>query len=374
MTATKPAAGPVNPMRNSPNKLKLGLFGLNVSSGCSMTDLPGTLKVEWPESKRIALAAERAGFEMLVPVARWKGMGGKVNFNHRNFETFTWAAGLSAITERISVFATFHVPTVHPVRAAKEVATIDHISNGRFGLNLVAGWNAGEIGMFGVPQKEHDARYDYAEDWLNLCKALWTREGQFDWDGPFIKSPAVYSEPKPIQTPYPLLMSAGNSGRGQDFAAGHTDLNFVVAKDTATAGEIAANVKKLAREKYARDIQVFGQAYIVCRETEKEARDFAHHLTYERGDWEGVRNLLDVLVPNSKSALGDGWESLAANLIAGYGAIPLVGTPEQVVDGLVGFSKAGLDGMTLSWVDYDAGLKQYSETLLPMLRQAGIRA
>lgn len=362
-----------NPILNSENKLKLGLFGLNVSSGCSMTDRPDTIKVEWDESVRIAKTADRLGFEAVIPVARWKGMGGKVNFNHRNFETFTWAAGLSAVTERISIFATFHVPTVHPVRAAKEVATIDHISKGRFGLNIVAGWNEREIAMFGIPQKEHDVRYDVADDWISLCKELWTREGEFDYDGPFFKSPGVYSEPKPIQQPHPALMSAGNSARGQLFAAAHADVNFVVAKDIKSAGEIAANGRKIAREKFGRNMQVFGQAYVVCRETEKEAKEFVEEYVQKKGDWEGVRNLLDVLVPNSKSALGDGWESMAANLIAGYGAIPLVGTAEQIVDGLLAFSKAGIDGLTLSWVNYDDGLAQFEQKLLPLMRQAGLR-
>jgi alkanesulfonate monooxygenase SsuD/methylene tetrahydromethanopterin reductase-like flavin-dependent oxidoreductase (luciferase family) len=362
-----------NPILNSENKLKLGLFGLNVSSGCSMTDRTDTIKVEWDESVRIAKTADRLGFEAVIPVARWKGMGGKVNFNHRNFETFTWAAGLSAVTERISIFATFHVPTVHPVRAAKEVATIDHISKGRFGLNIVAGWNEREIAMFGIPQKEHDVRYDVADDWISLCKELWTREGEFDYDGPFFKSPGAYSEPKPIQQPHPALMSAGNSARGQLFAAAHADVNFVVAKDVKSAGEIAANGRKIAREKFGRNMQVFGQAYVVCRETEKEAKEFVEEYVQRKGDWEGVRNLLDVLVPNSKSALGDGWESMAANLIAGYGAIPLVGTADQIVDGLLAFSKAGIDGLTLSWVNYDDGLAQFEQKLLPLMRQAGLR-
>ena len=175
---------PAHPLKRSRHKLKLGVFGLNVSSGCSMTERPDTLRVEWDESVKIAQLAEQAGIEAVIPVARWKGMGGKVNFNHRNFETFTWAAGLAAKTEEIGVFATFHVPTVHPVRAAKEVATIDHISGGRFGLNIVAGWNEREIAMFGVPQKEHDVRYDVADDWISLCKELWTIEGEFDYAGP----------------------------------------------------------------------------------------------------------------------------------------------------------------------------------------------
>jgi len=365
--------GPLHPLMSQRNKLKLAIFGLNVSSGCSMTDRPETLKVEWDESRRIAQAADAAGIDAIIPVARWKGMGGKVNFNHRNFETFTWAAGLSAVTERISIFATFHVPTVHPVRAAKEVATIDHISGGRFGLNIVAGWNEKEIAMFGVPQKDHDVRYEVADDWISLCKALWTREGEFDYDGPFFQSPAVYSEPKPIQRPHPVIMSAGNSPRGQAFAAKHADLNFVVAKDVAAAGEIAAKGRALAQDDYGRTMKVFGQAYVVCRDTEQEAKEYVEHYVNERGDWQGVRNLLDVLIPNSQSALGDGWEAMAANLIAGYGAIPLVGTAEQVVEGLKAFSDAGLDGVTLSWVDYDSGLAQFADVIMPMLQDAGLR-
>lgn len=120
-----------NPVLSSPNKLKLGVFGVNVSGGCSMTSVPSTIKAEWDESVNIAQAADRAGIEAMIPVARWRGMGGEINFNHRNFDPFTWAAGLAAVTERIGIFSTFHIPTVHPVRAAKEVATIDHISGDR---------------------------------------------------------------------------------------------------------------------------------------------------------------------------------------------------------------------------------------------------
>lgn len=363
---------PSHPLLQSDNKLKLAIFGLNVSHGCSMTNRPETLKVDWAESVAIARAAEAAGIEALIPVARWKGMGGQVNFNHRNFETFTWAAGLSAVTEKISVFATFHVPTVHPVRAAKEVVTIDHISGGRFGLNIVAGWNEAEFAMFGLEQREHDDRYAAAEDWLALCKALWTREGTFDYDGPFFSSRGAYAEPKPLQQPCPAIMSAGNSPRGMEFAAANADLHFVVAKDIAGAGEIADKSKQLAQAAN-RSIQVFGQGYIVCRETKAEAEDFVDEFVNRQGDWEGVRNLLDVLIPNSQSALGDGWNAMAANMIAGYGAIPLVGTARDVVEGMQAFSDAGLDGITLSWVDYPTGVAQFRQELLPLLVEAGLR-
>jgi FMNH2-dependent dimethyl sulfone monooxygenase len=360
-----------NPMLDNPHKLKLGVFGLNVSGGCSMTRAENTLQANWAESKRIAQMAEKIGLDAIIPVARWKGMGGDTNFNHRNFEPFTWAAGLAAVTERIALFATCHVPTVHPVRVAKEFATVDQIADGRFCLNIVAGWNEKEIAMFGVEQVEHDTRYTIAEDWISLIKALWTTEGEFNYEGPHFNCPGAYSEPKPVQRE-PVIMSAGNSPRGQQFVAEHAHLNFVVAPNLEAAAKNAEQVKALAAEK-GRSLQVFGQAYIVCRDTEAQAQAYRERYVQELGDWDGVRNLLDVLIPNSKSALGDQWEQMAENMIAGYGAMPLVGTADQIVEALVKFSEAGLDGTTLSWVDYEAGLEQFGEKIYPRLIEAGLR-
>src|SRR5215475_3932866 len=121
------------------NRLKLGVFGLNVSNGCAATTAEGHLELTWQNNLDIAVMADRAGIEALVPVARWKGFGGKTNFNGTCFETYTWAAGLAAATRQVAVFSTSHVPTVHPIVAAKQATTIDHISNGRFALNVVCG-------------------------------------------------------------------------------------------------------------------------------------------------------------------------------------------------------------------------------------------
>ena len=125
----------------------------------------------------MAQAADALGLEALVPVARWKGFGGKSNFNGTNFETYTWAAGLGAGDAASCVFTTSHVPTVHPIMAAKQATTVDHISSGRFALNIVCGWFAPELEMYGAPIMEHDTRYDYAAEWIEIIKMLWTRRG-----------------------------------------------------------------------------------------------------------------------------------------------------------------------------------------------------
>src|ERR1700733_7880086 len=100
----------------------------------------------------------------MVPVARWRGFGGESNFNGTNFETYTWAAGLGQETQNICVLTTSHVPTIHPIGAPKQTTTGDHITNGRFALNIVCGWCTPELEMFGVPQMEHDMRYDHAAE------------------------------------------------------------------------------------------------------------------------------------------------------------------------------------------------------------------
>ncbi len=73
--------------------------------------------------------------------------------------------------------------------AAKQATTVDHISNGRFALNIVCGWFAPELEMFGAPIMEHDTRYDYAAEWIEIMKLLWTREEEFDYEGKFLQVP-----------------------------------------------------------------------------------------------------------------------------------------------------------------------------------------
>src|SRR5207248_4859431 len=126
-----------------------------------------------------------AGIEALVPVARWKGFGGPTNFSGDSFETYTWAAGLGAQTRGITPFATSHVPTIHPIVAAKQATTIDHITGGRFALNVVCGWFEPEFHMYGSGRMDHETRYENAAEWLDGMFRLWNEEEEVEVEGPF---------------------------------------------------------------------------------------------------------------------------------------------------------------------------------------------
>src|SRR5262249_42745279 len=131
----------------------------NLDSGCVMSDLDGRLDISWATTLSLARLAEEMDFEALVPVARWHGFGGATNPQGRGFEAYTWAAGIAASTAKAGIFATSHISLNHPIIAAKQSTVIDHISGGRYALNIVTGWNQPEIDMFGSPMMGHAERY-----------------------------------------------------------------------------------------------------------------------------------------------------------------------------------------------------------------------
>ena len=163
------------------NALKIGLFGANCSSGRSATKVPERWSASWPDCLALAKLADEAGLDFMLPIARWIGYGGETNFHGGVLETMTWATGLLAQTRDISVFATVHTAANHPVVVAKQLATIDQISGGRIGLNIVAGWNKPEYEALGLTlPDDHETRYGYAQEWFDIVKALWTRTESFD--------------------------------------------------------------------------------------------------------------------------------------------------------------------------------------------------
>jgi FMNH2-dependent dimethyl sulfone monooxygenase len=356
------------------NKLKLGIFCMNVSYGASMTKAPGTLTPTWDENVRIAQAADRAGWEFLLPLGRWKGVGGEINPYDRSFEVYTWAAGIAAVTQQIQVFTTSHLRFVHPVMAAKQGATIDHISHGRSALNIVAGQRAEECEMFGIEQIGHDDMYGAAEEWTMLVKRLYTEENDFDFDGRYFRMKGARINPKPLQQPYPPIVNAGMSGAGRAFGAKHADFTFVNLADLDQLRTVIAEIRTTARTEHGREMGMLNHGYVVCRDTEKEALDYVKYFVDECGDWSATEAYVESYLKSGAQSLSpDALRAAQRGMIAGFNGVPYVGTPEHVVEKMVAISKAGIDGSALHWVDYEAGIEYFNQRVLPLMIQAGLR-
>lgn len=213
------------------NTLKLGFFSPNCSGGMSVTKIPERWVNSWENNIRLAQLADEAGIEFLLPIARWIGYGGETDFHGSVLETLTWATGLLAKTKRINVFATVHTAFIHPVVAAKQLATADQLGQGRLGLNIVAGWNKPEYDAFGIdlPEK-HSDRYALAQEWFDVVKTIWNHNGPSDWNGKFYHLKGVYGFPRPYDG-IPPIMNAAGSGEGREFAARNADFLFAISVD-----------------------------------------------------------------------------------------------------------------------------------------------
>lgn len=364
-----------NPLYNG-RKLKLGTFGSNLRGGCAiMTTAEGILQADWPSTLMIAKLADEMEFEAVVPVGRWRGYGGTTNFHGPSFEPYSWAAGIGGATKYPCIFVTSHVGTIHPVMAAKQGVTIDHITGGRFALNIVAGWYAAEMEMFGVPLLDHDSRYEMAAEWIEIVRRLWTEEREFDYDGRYYQIKKGYMQPKPLQKPFPVLMNAGGSEKGRHYAARYCDLAFVAlgTDDPSGAASKIRSYRELARKDYARDINIWSYAYVVQADTQREAEQYFDYCVNRCGDWEAAKNLAGILGMNERTMSPDDLSAAMAHLIAGWGGYPLIGTKEAIVEGLLKLSRMGLDGVLLSWPRYIDDMRRFQQETLPLLKQSGLR-
>jgi alkanesulfonate monooxygenase SsuD/methylene tetrahydromethanopterin reductase-like flavin-dependent oxidoreductase (luciferase family) len=204
---------------------------------------------------------------------------------------------------------------------------------------------------------------------------MWTEDDEFDFAGKYYQVKAAYLDPKPIRKPYPVIMNAGGSEKGRHFAAKHCDVAFVLFNPADLDGAKAhiSAYRKLAREEYGRELQIWAASYVVQRETEKEARDFYNYYVHEKGDWVAVNNLVETMGLNAQTLPPGAEQAMKEHFIAGWGGYPLVGSNDQVVEGLAKLAEIGLDGTVMSWPRYEEGMRQFQKVTIPALRQAGLR-
>lgn len=360
-----------NPMFND-NKFKLGIFSPNCSGGMAVTTVPERWDASWESNVALARLADDAGIEFLLPIARWIGYGGETDFQGTNLETITWSAGLLASTSKICVFATAHTAFTHPIVAAKQFATIDHVSGGRFGLNVVCGWNKPEYEMFGLEfPDDHNTRYGMGQEWLDVVKKIWTSNDPFDWSGSFFNLKNVKGDPKPFDG-VPPIMNAGSSAQGRGFAARNADYLFTVMMDPDQGKEDVAAVHKLGQDE-GRDLGVFTTTYVVCRPTKKEAEEYHHYYANEHADWPAVDRLMALQGLHAKSFPPEAFQLFRERFAGGHGVYPLIGDPDSIADELERISAAGFAGTTVTFVNYVKELPFFVQEVLPRLERKGLR-
>jgi alkanesulfonate monooxygenase SsuD/methylene tetrahydromethanopterin reductase-like flavin-dependent oxidoreductase (luciferase family) len=239
---------------------------------------------------------------------------------------------------------------------------------------MVCGWNEGEFEMFGVTQRDHERRYEYAQEWMNVVTRVWSPEGEFDFTGEHLDLHGVRANPKPWGGTRPVIMNAGASANGRAFAIRNCDAFFTTAsresvqETQAKVGEIKAEARALGRE-----LEVYTVGVVTCRPSMKEAQDYHHYAAVERADWSAVDCIMAIKGLTPESMGQEAFEKRRAQYANGMGGVPIVGDPDHVADQLARLNESGLRGIALSMVNYAEELPYFAQEVLPRLEKRGIR-
>ncbi|MGE0154940.1 MAG: LLM class flavin-dependent oxidoreductase [Reyranellaceae bacterium] len=379
MTGAAPGAGggPSPLQRVQQRNFILGLF-LPIQDG-GWTPSTAARETQWSfgYNARLVQQAEALGFDLAFALAQWigkGGYGGRMHYREQSLDPLTVSAGLASLTERMLLISTVHILYGwHPLHIAKFGATLDDMTGGRWGINIVTGYKKSEYAMFGMEMSAHDDRYQMAEDFVDLMERLWREDQNLSLQGRFWSCKDAYVAPKP-RYGRPVIVSAGTSAAGIDFAARRSDLMFVtspggadIEQAVATLGPHIANIKAQAA-RHGRDVKCIVNPHVICRDTEREARRYLQHML-EGEDDEAVDNFMASILGGDTR----GWRAHDRAGWAAGGNVQIVGSPDQVVDWMVKLKAVGCDGVQINFFDFEPDLKFFGERVLPLMRQAGLR-
>ena len=354
----------------------LGLFLPIHKGGWTPSAIPRETDWRFAYNSDLTRRAEAAGFDLVFALAQWLskgGMGGKIEFRDNSLESFMTVASLAPVTSRIMLISTVHVlyGPWHPLFLAKMGATLDHISGGRWGINVVTGSRPQERPMFGLPPIDHDLRYDMIAEFADIIDRLWTIDENLTFDGRFWKTQDAYVSPRPTYR-RPVMVNAGNSMPSQRYAARYSDFIFITSPAGAEIDAaldalpaLHASIREQAAAAGRPQLRSIINPMVICRETEAEARDI-YNRTVEMGDPEAASGMM---------VKGDAqsWRGHTQKQRVVGGNIHLVGTPEQVVDQMLKLKKAGCGGIQLTFIDFQPELEFFIARVLPLMHQAGLR-
>ncbi len=321
-------------------------------------------------NREVVQRAERYGFDFAMSMIKLRGFGGKSRYWDDNLESFTLMAGLAAVTTRIDLIATVAVLTLPPAITARMAVTIDSISKGRFGVNLVTGWQKAEYDQMGLwPGEEHfKHRYEMVTEYVTVMKELW-ETGRSDFKGDYFKMNDCRLSPLPSR---PIkLISAGTSDAGMKFAAEHCTYNFCSgqgeANDPRDCADAVARLKT-ACAAAGRDVKALALTMIIADETDEAAMAKWEH--YKAGvdldaiGWRSDQAASDKFAAaNSTAGRIRRREPLPNNgsrLIGSYATIARLLDEMAEIDGLA--------GVMLTFDDFIIGIEQFGQRIQPLMK------
>ena len=320
-------------------------------------------------NKTIAQSAEKHGLDFLLSMIKLRGFGGKTEFWEYGLESFTLMAGLAAVTERIKIYATCPTLVIPPAFAARMCNTIDNISHGRFGLNLITGWQPPEYTQMGLwPGDEHFRnRYQMLDEYAGILRELWAI-GTSDFKGKYYEMTDCRVRPQPEGEM--KIICAGSSDAGLAFSAKWADYAFCLGVGVNTPTAFAGNNARLAAATAltGRDVSIFVLVMIIADETDEAA--MTKWQSYNAGvDMDAIAWLAEQGAKDTHNK-----DTNVRQLAAPEGAVninmgTLVGSYENIARMLDEMAAVpGTGGVLLTFDDFVEGVEAFGTRIQPLMK------
>lgn len=350
--------------------VKFAYWVPNVSGGLVTSDIEQRTSWEFEYNKKLARTAENNGFEYALSQVRYEASYG-AEYQH---ESTSFSLALLLATERLKVIAAVHPGLWQPAVLAKLGATADHLSNGRFAVNVVSGWFKDEFTHLGEPWLEHDERYRRSAEFLQVLRKIWT-EDDVDFRGDFYRIHDFTLKPKPLNTPArpnPELFQGGNSTAARQNAGKYSDWYFSNGKDFDGITEQIDDVRTVARA-HDREVKFGLNGFVIARDSEREAREVLREIIAKANKpaVEGFRGAVQQAGSSTSDKRGMWAESSFEDLVQyndGF-KTQLIGTPEQVATRIVDYRDRGVDLILGGFLHFQEEIEYFGAKVLPLVRE-----
>jgi len=355
------------PSSSTAAPVKFAYWVPNVSGGLVVSTIEQRTDWSLEYNQRLAVAAEKAGFEYALSQIRFTA-GYGAEYQH---ESVSFSQALLHATTKLKVLAAILPGPWNPAVVAKQIATIDHISNGRIAINVVSGWFKGEFQAIGEPWLEHDERYRRSNEFIRALKGIWTQDN-FTFKGDFYRFSDYTLSPKPVQKPHPEIFQGGSSRAARDNAASVSDWYFTNGNTPEGLKAQIDDIQAKAAQN-GHTVRIGVNAFVIARDTEEEAKAVLADII-KHAHVEAVHAFGDAVKQAGKaSPEGEGnWAKSTFEDLVQYNdgfRTNLIGTPQQIAERIVALKAIGVDLILTGFLHFIEEVEYFGEKVLPLVRE-----
>lgn len=354
-------------MAQSQQQLEFAYWVPNVSGGLVVSNIEQRTEWNIDYNKKLAQTAEQNGFSYALSQIRFTA-GYGAEYQH---ESVAFSHAILAATEKLKVIAAILPGPWKPALAAKQLATIDQLTQGRIAINVVSGWFKGEFDAIGEEWPEHDQRYARSEEFIRSLKGIWTTDN-FSFDGKYYQFKDYTLKPKPLQQPHPEIFQGGTSRAARDMASRVSDWYFANGNTVAGIREQIEDLRSKAKQNQ-HQVKVGLNAFIIARDTEEEAQAVLQEII-AKANPDAVNAFADATrQAGAASPEGEGnWAKSSLEDLVQYNdgfKTNLIGTPEQIAERIVAYKAAGVDLILAGFLHFIEEVEYFGQRVLPLVRE-----